>query len=147
MTMEWNIEQFEQIDKELEYLKSHSIKVGVIGEESSEGVSIQDYAIWNEYGTVFIPSRPFFRKALASRRAQREISELMQSLFNQVIQSELTGEQMLKTVGQYCKARLVESVNSGGWQANKASTLKRKNQSKPLIDTGTLISAFDFEII
>ena len=145
--MEWNIEQFEQLDKEIEYLKSHSVEIGILGDESSGGVSVRDYAIWNEYGTIYIPSRPFFRKALASRKAQREINEFMQGLFGKVIQGSLTGEQMLRTVGEYCKARLVESVNSGGWQGNKASTLKKKNQSKPLIDTGALISSFDFQIV
>ena len=147
MTMEWDLGQFEQIDKEFEYLKNHSIKVGVIGEENIGGVSVQDYAVWNEYGTIYIPSRPFFRKALASRRAQREITELMQSLLNRVIQEGMTGEQMLRTIGEYCKARLVESINSGGWQENKGKKKKKKNQSKPLVDTGTLIGAFDFEII
>lgn len=146
-TVEWSIEQFEQIDRELAYLKGHAIRVGVLGDGSADGVSVQDYAIWNEYGTVYIPSRPFFRKALASRRAQREITELMQSLFERVIHNGMTGEQMLRTVGEYCKARVIESIKNSGWQSNKASTLKYKNQSQPLIDTGTLIDSIDFEII
>lgn len=146
MTMEWNIEQFEQIDKELVYLKSHAVRVGVLGHEITDGVSIQDYAVWNEYGTLRIPSRPFFRKALATRKAQREITELMQSLFNELIQGGKTGEQMLRIVGEYCKARLIESIKGGGWESNKASTLKYKNQSQPLIDTTTLISSIYYMI-
>ena len=145
--MEWDIGQFEQIDNEFNYLKSHAIKIGVIGEDSIDGVSVQDYALWNEYGTIYIPSRPFFRKALISRKAQREITEFMQALFNSVIQGSMTGEQMLRAVGDHCKARLVESIKNGGWQSNKASTLKYKNQSQPLIDSGTLIGSIDYEIV
>ena len=62
---------FDDLDKELEIIANTTIKVGVLGEDKVDGVSVQEYAIWNEYGTIYIPSRPFFRVACMSRKAQR----------------------------------------------------------------------------
>ena len=145
--MEWQLDGLEKLDKELSYLRSHGVKIGVLGDDSKDGVSIQDYAIWNEYGTVWIPSRPFFRKALMSRRGQRQITELMNKLFDQLKEGNISGHDFLRVVGEHCKAKLVESITSGGWQANKETTLKYKNQSQPLIDTSSLVSSIDYEIV
>ena len=57
----YELEGLEKLDKELKYLSSHAVKVGVLGDGSNNGVSVQDYAIFNEYGTSRgIPPRPFF---------------------------------------------------------------------------------------
>ena len=73
---------FDDLDKELEIIANTTIKVGVLGEDKVDGVSVQEYAIWNEYGTIYIPSRPFFRVACMSRKAQREIKAYMNKRIN-----------------------------------------------------------------
>ena len=72
----YQLEGLEKLDKELKYLSSHAVKVGVLGDGSNNGVSVQDYAIFNEYGTSRgIPPRPFFRLSVGTANAQNEIKE------------------------------------------------------------------------
>ena len=72
---------FTRVQEELEYIQSHGVKVGVLGDGTSEGgKSVQEYAMYVEYGTVHIPRRPFFRKEMITARAQREISEYMDNM-------------------------------------------------------------------
>ena len=51
------LEGIEELQKELDYIKSHAVKVGVLGknragEMKNEIALIQEYAIYNEYGTI-----------------------------------------------------------------------------------------------
>ena len=63
--------ELEKIEKELDYLKKHTVWVGFVGSEADkkvDGVAIYMYANFNEYGTSNIPSRTFFRTALNNNR-------------------------------------------------------------------------------
>ena len=44
----YQLEGLEKLDKELKYLQTHAVKVGVLGNGSANGISVQDYAIFNE---------------------------------------------------------------------------------------------------
>ena len=57
--------QLDKIEKELDYLKKHTVWVGFVGGEADaleDMVPIWLYANYNEYGSSSrgIPSRPFF---------------------------------------------------------------------------------------
>ena len=74
----YQLEGLEKLDKELKYLQAHAVKVGVLGNGSTNGISVQDYAIFNEYGTSRIPARPFFRLSVGTANAQNEIKNVYQ---------------------------------------------------------------------
>ena len=148
MGVKVQMDGFFRVQKELEYMQSHGVKVGVLGDGTSEGgKSVQEYAIYVEYGTVHIPRRPFFRKEMITARAQKEISEYMDKMTGLVCDGKFTGAQFWDAVGLFCKARIIKSISNGSWAANAPSTLERKSGSKPLIDTGTLVDSIDFEVI
>ena len=63
--------QLDKIEKELDYLRKHTVWVGFVGGEADkkvDGVAIYMYANFNEYGGGNTPSRPFFRTALNNNK-------------------------------------------------------------------------------
>ena len=71
----YELEELEKLEKELKYLSSHAVKVGVLwsGGSLKSNTDVQEYAIFNEYGTSKMPARPFFRLSVGTDKAQNEI--------------------------------------------------------------------------
>ena len=139
--------EFERLDAELDYLQKHMLIIGVIGDEYVDGVSVQKYAIYNEYGTVYIPARSFFRRVTGTRRGISKIEARLDEQINEIIEGKQTGEGALKNVGVYTVSLLKESLLKGNWQANSKETSERKGTQKPpLVDTGTLLKNISYEI-
>lgn len=158
MEINFALDGLEYLEKELEYLKTHAVKVGVLGKEGAGNMVhdialISEYAIYNEYGTIskkgnrHIPPRPFFRLSVATARAQKEIQEFMADEIEKVISTEITGEQYYKNVGEYVVKRIKKTIYSYGFKPNNPYTIKKKNQSKPLMDTHSLYNSISYEIV
>ena len=140
--------QLDKIEKELDYLKTHTVWVGFVGGEADkkvDGVAIYMYANFNEYGTSNIPSRPFFRTALNNNR--KYIKEQLKELLGKVATGKITGELALKSIGLEVQGLIQDSIKNGNWEENSDSTIKAKNGiGQPLIDTGSMLRAVSFEI-
>ena len=132
---------FDDLDKELEIIANTTIKVGVLGEDKVDGVSVQEYAIWNEYGTIYIPSRPFFRVACMSRKAQREIKAYMGKRIMDVVDGKISASVYLNAIGTFV------TIRTYPFQPNSPITLANKNTTLPLTDTGTLLRSIAFELV
>ena len=140
--------QLDKIEKELDYLKTHTVWVGFVGGEADkkvDGVAIYMYANFNEYGGGNTPSRPFFRTALNNNR--KYIKEQLKELLGKVATGKITGELALKSIGLEVQGLIQDSIKNDGWQSNADSTIKAKNgRGQPLIDTGSMLRAVSFEI-
>lgn len=140
--------QLDKIEKELDYLKTHTVWVGFVGGEADkkvDGVAIYMYANFNEYGTSNIPSRPFFRTALNNNR--KYIKEQLKELLGKVATGKITGELALKSIGLEVQGLIQDSIKNGNWEENSDSTIVAKNgRGQPLIDTGSMLRAVSFEI-
>ena len=140
--------QLDKIEKELDYLKTHTVWVGFVGGEADkkvDGVAIYIYANFNEYGTSNIPSRPFFRTALNNNR--KYIKEQLKELLGKVATGKITGELALKSIGLEVQGLIQDSIKNGNWEENSDSTIVAKNgRGQPLIDTGSMLRAVSFEI-
>lgn len=162
MEINFALDGLEYLEKELEYLKTHAVKVGVLGKEGAGEMKypitfIQEYAVHNEYGTTIskgknkgmrhIPPRPFFRLSVATARAQKEIQDFMADEIEKVISTEITGEQYYKNVGNFVVERIKKTIYSYGFKPNNPYTIKKKNQSNPLVDTGSLYNSISYEIV
>ena len=149
----YELEALEKLDKELKYLSSHAVKVGVLGDGSNNGVSVQDYAIFNEYGTSRgIPPRPFFRLSVGTANAQNEIKEYMKSQVELIIAGELTGEEAYNNLGNFVVKKIKDTIDKGGFTALDPKTIKLRekrgnNSTKPLMDTHSLYESINFEIV
>ena len=150
--VEDNRKNLDDLFKELDYLDSHVIVVGVLGDKEVDEVSVQEYAIYVEFGTEnkegeeHIPARPFFREATQTTEARKKISKYMKNEMEKVIESKKTGKQACNAVGEYVRGLIVKSIKEGDWVPNAPSTVKQKGKNNPLIDTTTLIKSIDYEI-
>ena len=140
--------ELDKIEKELDYLKKHTVWVGFVGSEADkkvDGVAIYMYANFNEYGTSNIPSRPFFRTALNNNR--KYIKEQLKELLGKVATGKMTGEMALKSIGLEVQGLIQDSIKNGNWESNAPGTIRAKNgMGQPLIDTGSMLRAVSFEI-
>nr|DAX51463.1 MAG TPA: virion morphogenesis protein [Caudoviricetes sp.] len=143
----YQLEGLEKLDKELKYLSSHAVKVGVLGDGSNNGVSVQDYAIFNEYGTSRMPARPFFRLSVGTANAQNEIKEYMKQQVEQIIQGGISAQQAYENLGTFVVQKIKKTIASGNFAALNPQTVKKKGHSKPLMDTHSLYESINFEIV
>lgn len=143
----YELEGLEKLDKELKYLSSHAVKVGVLGDGNNNGVSVQDYAIFNEYGTSRMPARPFFRLSVGTANAQNEIKEYMKQQVEQIIQGGISAQQAYENLGTFVVQKIKKTIASGNFAALNPQTVKKKGHSKPLMDTHSLYESINFEIV
>lgn len=149
----YHLEELEKLDKELKYLNSHAVKVGVLGNGSNNGVLIQEYAIYNEYGTSRgIPPRPFFRLSVGTEKAQKEIKEYMKKQVEMIIAGEITGQQAYENLGNFVVKKIKKTIASGNFAPLDPKTIKIRqkrgnNSTKLLMDTHSLYKAINYEIV
>lgn len=146
-SIEENFEDLERLQKELKYLQTHAVRVGVLGNDSTNGVSVQEYAIFNEYGTSHIPSRPFFRLSVGTQKAQNEIKEYLNTQIENIISGELTGQGAYENLGTFVVQKIKKTIMSGNFAPLDSKTIKRKGSSTPLIDTHSLYNSISYEIV
>lgn len=160
MEVKLQLNGLDELEKELKYLQTHAVKIGVLGLASGGAkemkysiATIQEYAIYNEYGTIskkgnrHIPPRPFFRLSVATTKAQKEITDFMKFEIEKVIQGEITGEQYLKNIGTFVVKKIREKIHNYNFKPNHPYTVKKKNQSNPLLDTHSLYNSISYEIV
>lgn len=144
----FKLKGLEKMEKELEYLKSHAVKVGVLGNGGSGSVSVQEYAIFNEYGTSRgIPPRPFFRLSVGTANAQKNIKTKARQLILQVVNGEISGEEFYNQMGTYLVKKIKRTIMSGNFATLNPQTIKKKGHSKPLMDTHSLYNSINYEIV
>lgn len=118
-----------------------SLKVGFF--ESSKydnGIYVAEVARDNEYGTLKIPPRPFFRNA-TDENTKKWVDFLGRDLVN-------TNDAGISynRLGEIARGDIVKSINQTNSPANSPLTIKAKGSSKPLIDTGFLRANVTFKV-
>jgi hypothetical protein len=127
-------------------LNGRAVKVGLLANSGSrDGVSIVDYAAFNEFGTETIPARPFMRKAADDNEAAaiayaRRLSGLLMA-------GRLSPDGVLDAMGLWFQARIRTTIRTAfRWAVpNAPSTIRRKGSTRPLIDTGAMHGAVNYE--
>lgn len=121
---------------------SGGVKVGFLeGGRYEDGTPIAAVAFWNEYGTAHIPPRPFFRTAI-----DNQSGAWAETLAGAVKHYDYDTNQVMNAMGVKISEDIQQSI--AGWQAppNAESTVRKKGFDKPLIDTGVMQRAVDFEV-
>lgn len=131
-----------EISKELKPLADkNQLKVGFFDTSKYQnGIYVADVAKNNEFGTLEIPSRPFFRNAIENN-SKKWINFLAQDL----VKSE-NAEISYNRLGEVARGDIVKSINQTNSPANSPLTIKAKGSSKPLIDTGFLRANVTFKV-
>lgn len=131
-----------EISKELKPLADENqLKVGFFETSKYQnGIYVADVAKNNEFGTLEIPSRPFFRNAIENN-SKKWVNFLAQDL----VKSE-NAEISYNRLGEVARGDIVKSINQTNSPANSPLTIKAKGSSKPLIDTGFLRANVTFKV-
>lgn len=130
--------------KQLEELTKLEVAVGYQkGQDSEDGVDMADIALFNELGTVHIPSRPFIRDSLNNNKDK--ITQFMQKSAKGIANGS-SAEELLKKIGVFQKGLIQKEITNGSFEPNKQSTIDRKGSDKPLIDTGRMRQSVNFVI-
>ena len=131
-----------EISQELKPLADkNQLKVGFFETSKYQnGIFVADVAKNNEFGTLEIPSRPFFRNAIENN-SKKWINFLAQDL----VKSE-NAEISYNRLGEVARGDIVKSINQTNSPSNSPLTIKAKGSSKPLVDTGFLRANVTFKV-
>ena len=137
---------YTRIFKDIKEMDGKGVKVGVMGGTAEKGVSVVDYAVWNEFGTKHIPKRPFMQRTADEGLA--ETFKFTEHLVGKMIDGGISPDSVLKNLGEFYQKKIQMTIrNAKEWAAaNAESTVRMKGSSSPLIDTGRLIQSIRYEI-
>lgn len=119
-----------------------SLKVGFLeGATYPDGKPVALVAFWNEFGTVKMPPRPFFRRMIASKSPEwpKAIAGLLRSTNYDV-------DRTLNLTGEAIKGQLVQSINELTSPPLAPSTIARKGFDKPLIDKAIMVNSVGYQV-
>jgi hypothetical protein len=143
------------IRNEMKKLGSLSVKAGIVeGSGEQDGVSIAEYAAYNEYGVPAkpgskkkwkTPPRPFIRGFVENEDS--EIKATQERLVKLVSTGELDAEMAIGRLGQFAQDGIKKYILNGTFEPNSEETIKRKRSSHPLIDTGTMRNSVRYEVV
>lgn len=133
--------KFEKMLKDVDKLE---VRIGIQqGAGSHDGVDLVDIAMFNELGTIHIPSRPFLRDSVDAHAT--EINNFLQSV-GQYLARGGSAETALKKIGVFQKGLVQEEIVKGDFVPNSEATIKRKGSDTPLVDTGRMRQSINYVI-
>ena len=139
---------WKRIERELKRMDASYVKVGLLsGAGSYAGggrANLVDIGTFNEFGTKTIPERPFMRQSFEKNIAA--IRKRFDSLVGEIYVGRTDTEGALHEIGERHKGEIQGEIVSGGWTPNAPSTIRKKGSSKPLIDTGAMRQAINYEV-
>lgn len=146
---------WQRIKKNFISLHTRVIKAGVLESAGNgkKGVSIAFYASCNEYGTYGsgsewqrIPARPFMGLTADEQKMWR--TPITQAI-NRIIGSAngtMDVKAELSVVGEKMKKDIKNNIGQNKYKPLAPSTIARKGHSIPLMDSGALYDAIDYEV-
>lgn len=156
---------FDHLPKEYEAAKKlnrKGISVGVIGEQAwlagihEYGCRIevtpkmraylhsQGLHLKNSTKEIVIPERSFLRTGFDE--SHREVLDLADALLRALLDGTLSAEQFLDAVGVELRDRIIDHAEDLRSPANHPFTVERKDSSNPLVDSGSMVNAIEYEV-
>jgi hypothetical protein len=103
---------------------------------------VAQVAFWNEYGTKHTPARPFMRFT-ASKHSKKWGKQLGEAL----IHTRYNVEDALALMGVTIQEQVRTSIRNWRDPPNSGITAGLKGKNKPLIDSGQMLRAVDFQVL
>lgn len=125
--------------RELQEAKTLEVVIGVHEGDTNSGLSIAEYAAYNEYGTKNTPSRPFMRESFDENSSR--ISKDIDTRYRQVQAGKLDIRSALSLVGLRHTKDIQKKIGSSMAPANSPATIAIKGSDRTLIDTGAMINS------
>ena len=136
---------WDKLKKELISKKNRYVTVGVHADRAqrSDGANNLLLAMAHEFG-LGVPERSFIRDTM-DKNELIYITYLKQ-MMGMVVAGRITKDRAIQLVGLKIQADMKNYIAAGIDPPNAPVTIARKGSSTPLIDTGQLINAIDFEV-
>jgi hypothetical protein len=155
-------------------LSKMAVKAGIVeGSGEKDGVSIAQYAAWNEYGVKSkrgkklwrIPPRPFIR-GWADNKSEN-IKATLNRIVKKATEGKWTADEAIMRIGEFAQDGIKSYIRTGDFEPNSDITInglrnkdgsyvlgkdgnpliKGKGSDKPLIDTGTMRNSVRYEVV
>ena len=144
-----NKNAYAKLKKKLEEINSKYVVAGfpkgkLNNAHYSNGASIIDVAIWNQYGTNNIPRRDFMGPA--AKNWNEYFKNTAEEYHEDLLSGQMSYDDFLNLMGQRGAEFVSEAIVKLKTPPNAESTIKRKKSSNPLIDTGDMSKAPIHEI-
>lgn len=135
---------FAEIIRNVRELDGKTVKAGILKDAGKEpnGTSLVDVAIYNEFGTSRIPSRPFLRIATDRNKTtwQNEAERIVDKVFARYNPNfSILGRRMVENIRDVIGNKSLLAPNA-------PATIRKKGHDKPLIDKGKLKSSVAYEV-
>lgn len=158
VTDEWTPEG-KRFMKELRELAELEVRVGYQREEEEDNsdnednkkkpADLVDIALYNEFGTGHIPSRPFMRDSVDKHIAAINHVLLVQK---DALLEGATARKILKEIGSFQQDLIQTEIEQGDFVANAKTTIERKKKKGPgpyipLVDDGNLKNSVHYYIV
>lgn len=155
-------DQFDRMRRTAEGLKGMKIQCGVLGEQAwlagihEYGCNIRVTDKMRAYlryhglhlkqstKEIRIPERSFLRTGFD--KSEKEIMEKIEKLMPDVLAGNLSESQFSKTIGLLMKSRIQNHARDLRIPKNHPFTVDRKRSGNPLVDSGDMIGAIDYEV-
>lgn len=146
--------------EELKKLKAKPfVKIGLLGTSGehtakpgeSAHMTVVDVAVANEFGTrsslgnVQTPERSFIRSTFDTKES--EVKNAIDEGHSLILQGKATVDNVLGRIGLLVQSLTRTSINEITDPPNAPETIKAKGSSKPLIDTGQMRNAVNFQTV
>lgn len=93
---------------------------------------------------IVIPERSFLRTGFDT--SEEKIIKLADKLIADVLHGSMSEDQLFKAIGLLMKSSIQDYARDLSSPANHPFTVKQKGSANPLIDTGDMIGAIDYEV-
>lgn len=103
---------------------------------------VAQVAFWNEYGTKRTPARPFMRYTIASKspRWGRALGQALRD-------NHYDARAALGQMGEGIQGQIRQSITDWSAPPNSKITRELKGSGKPLIDSGVMRRAVDYQVL
>ena len=127
---------FKAFRAELQRTKNATVEIGIHEDKYNNGLSVAEYAAYNEFGTIDIPERSFMRSTFDE--SHQKINADMAKYYQQVKDGKIGVHRALSLIGMKHAQDIQNKIGSNIQPANSEATIARKKSSKTLIDTGIM---------
>lgn len=137
-----NIELMKLVEEKLKVRNRYNLEIGFFeNAKYPNGAYVATIAKYQEYGTINIPARPFFRNAINSKY------QAWLNVYGKSLKNNDNYKLTLSKTGEVARNDIVKSITSINEPPLKQSTIKAKGSSNPLIDTGLLRRSVSYKVV
>lgn len=151
ITIKGDFTRLERIRKEFAKARNAYATVGIHEDagEYEDGTSVVQVALYNEFGTEHIPSRPFIRSAVLGKEAT--INAWRIEVIRRIMLGEISVRKALEILGFRLREMIRNNINANMPPPNAPSTAAHKVREgvapRALVETGLLLRSVEFRVV